>query len=212
MSGAGILFGASLFCFLVAFAAGGFALSGPKLGDFRAQCLQKTKTAFSSFRNARSSAARLSRARRFSRRKESLLLGELAPQLKSDSVPCVVQAAQKLGDAKDLSAVPVLCAALETSVNAQRPGWRDASAALADALAQIGDARALPLLYKLENVRGIGFIPNIRSAIARIEPHANLLRPGTQSDTDREQSLLRPLPNRDSIEPPAQLLRPTRQD
>ena len=117
-------------------------------------------------------------SKRPSRSRLSPLAQEYVPLLYTDHAPNVAVAARRLADAKDRSSVPALCAALEQCVNAQRPGWRDAAASISDALSQIGDGRALPLLRELENVRGIGFIPHVRSAIARIEPQASLLRPG----------------------------------
>jgi len=65
---------------------------------------------------------------------------------------------------------------LESCVSYQPLGWREIAVASTDALAQIGDPRSLPLLRRLETVRGIGLIPNIRHAIAIIDPQANLLR------------------------------------
>ena len=94
--------------------------------------------------------------------------------------PYVVEAAQELGAARDITAVPALMFVLENCVAQQPAGWREEAEALANALGQIGDGRALPMLRKLENVRGIGFIPAIRSAIARIEPNSSLLRASSQ--------------------------------
>jgi hypothetical protein len=102
----------------------------------------------------------------------------LVQELKSDYNPDAIAAAQRLGEQRDMSAVPSLIAVLETCVDEQRPGWCDVAAAIADALAAIGDRRALAVLYRLETVRGIGLIPSIRNAIAIIEPQTSLLRPG----------------------------------
>lgn len=115
----------------------------------------------------------------------------LAQQLFGSHTPYVIEAAQQLGAARDTTAVPALMAVLERCVDEQQPAWREVAEALANALAQIGDGRALPLLYRLENVRGIGFIPAIRSAIAAIEPQSSLLRAGNLESMDRG-SLLRP--------------------
>lgn len=209
MTGPGILFQASIFCFLLAVVLGGYAVL-----QHISTTLLETLVAVTGLGwiGRKSTDLKRMTAKSKASRKVTPLVQELIPQLYGEYTPYVVEAAEKLGESRDVTAVPALCAALETSVNAQKPGWRDVSAALADALASIGDGRALPLLYKLENVRGIGFIPNIRSAIARIEPHSSLLRPGSEADVAQTETLLRPLPNRDTVEPPAQLLRPSNRD
>jgi hypothetical protein len=79
-----------------------------------------------------------------------------------------------------------------------------------EALTKIGDRRALPILYRIENVRGIGFITNIREAIAAIEPQTSLLRPGS-ADLPPE-TLLRPVQSRVGPDEPALLLRATDSD
>lgn len=121
----------------------------------------------------------------------SPLAVELSPQLFGDYTPYVLDAARTLGEERDVTAVPSLVRALETCVDAQRPGWRERAEGLANSLAMIGDRRALPLLYRLENVRGIGLIPAIRGAIMVIEPHSSLLRPGNL-DPSTQEMLLRP--------------------
>ena len=135
---------------------------------------------------------RWSRQLRTAKERETPLAASLIPQLYGAYPPYVIEAAEKLGESKDRTAVPALMHVLEQCVDSQRPGWRDVAAALADALAAIGDGRALDLLYRLENVRGIGFIPNIRNAIAVIEPQAVLLRAGSADDTVQAAMLLRP--------------------
>jgi hypothetical protein len=135
----------------------------------------------------------------------SPLATALTPQLFGEYTPYVLEAAEKLGAERDTTAVPALLRALEQSVDVQRPGWRDRAEALANALARIGDRRALPLLYRLENVRGIGFIPAIRNAITSIEPQTSLLRPGS-ADYALPGTLLRPAQARPAEEP-ALLLR-----
>jgi hypothetical protein len=137
---------------------------------------------------------------------ESPLAARLTPQLFGDYTPYVIEAAEKLGQERDTTAVPALLRALEQSVDTQRPGWRDQAAALACALAQIGDRRALPLLYRLDNVRGIGFIPAIRSAITAIEPQTSLLRP-SYTGFDVPETLLRPAHDMRADVQPAVLLR-----
>lgn len=103
---------------------------------------------------------------------------ELTRQLLGSYTPYVIEAAEQLGATRDTAAVPHLMYALETCVNWQQPGWRDRAEAFVNALSRIGDRRALPLLSRLENVRGIGLLPAIRHAIAEIEPQTSLLRPG----------------------------------
>ncbi len=129
----------------------------------------------------------------------------LIPQLRGEYTPYVIEAATRLGEAGDMTAVPALMETLEEWIENQRPGWRDVAASIADALALIGDVRSLPLLKRLENVRGIGLIPNIRHAIAVIEPQANLLRPSHSEDA-LPINLLRP--SKDAREQPEMMLRP----
>ena len=122
------------------------------------------------------------RVRRLKTTQVSPLAETLTPLLQDSFSPHVIEAAEKLGAARDKSAVPALIAALERCVETQPPGWSEQAAALANALAQVGDRRALELLYRLDNVRGIGLIPAVRSAIAAIEPQTSLLRAGSQYD------------------------------
>ncbi len=136
----------------------------------------------------------------------SPLAETLTPQLQGEYSPYVIEAAERLGEARDVSAVPALIVALEHCVETQRPGWRDRAAALADSLGRIGDRRALPLLYRLDNVRGIGLIPAVRNAIASIEPQTSLLRAGS-ADNVPPQSLLRSVAQRPETEEAAILLR-----
>src|ERR1041385_3638572 len=105
--------------------------------------------------------------------------------------PYVIDTAVRLAEERDVTAVPALIIALQRCVDQQSPGWREVAEALVLALARIGDRRALNLLYRLENVRGIGIIPSIREAIAAIEPQTSLLRPGSADDALTE-TLLRP--------------------
>ncbi len=74
-------------------------------------------------------------------------------------------------------AVPALLYALEETIDQQPPGWRERAEALVKALGQLGDQRALPLLYQLSHVRGIGIIGAVRQAVHAIEPRSSLLRP-----------------------------------
>jgi HEAT repeat protein len=145
------------------------------------------------------------RARR-AKRQTSELVTELTEQLCGEYSPYVIEAAEKLGEAQDTTAVPALLLVLEDCVNVQRPCWRDVAEALIHALARIGDRRALPLLYRLETVRGIGVISTIRSAIATIEPQTSLLRAGSADDSVPE-SLLRPASALEAESDPALLLR-----
>jgi hypothetical protein len=141
-------------------------------------------------------------------RAESEKVREWTPILLHEHAPNVIRAAEKLGEAGDPSAVPALMNALEDVVDVQSPQWREAAIALVQALEKIGDRRALPLLYRLENVRGIGLIPAIRHAIAAIEPQTSLLRPGKMQDAP--QTLLRPAASAEHN--PATLMRPAEQD
>lgn len=150
----------------------------------------------------------LARAKRL----ESETARKLRPQLYSDDNEQVILAAQTLGTLHDRTAVPAMMEALESSVAYQPLGWREVAVALTNALSEIGDSRALPLLHRLENVRGIGLISHIRHAIATIEPQANLLRAGypnaipehllrpAQGTADAPELLLRPISNTDILD------------
>jgi len=103
----------------------------------------------------------------------------------------VIEASEKLGAARETAAVPALMHVLEQTVNTQPPDWCDTAEALVVALGKMGDRRALPLLHRLSNVRGIGLLTVVNEAINRIEPETRLLRPGSGDDLPRE-ILLRP--------------------
>ena len=127
----------------------------------------------------------------------SQLADWFTPRLQDSHVPNVILAAERLGEARDTTAVPDLMSALERCVETQPPGWSECAAALANALARIGDRRALPLLYRLDNVRGIGLIPAVRNAIAAIEPQTSLLRAGQRfrrSSGSSSSAPYRPVP------------------
>ena len=149
---------------------------------------------------------RWKQARHIRQSQFSPLAQTLTPQLQGEYSPYVIEAAEQLGAARDVTAVPALIIALEHCVETQRPGWRDRAAALAESLGRIGDRRALPLLYRLDNVRGIGLIPAVRNAIASIEPQTSLLRAGSR-DNVPPQSLLRSVAQRPETEDAAVLLR-----
>ncbi len=135
----------------------------------------------------------LGRQRKLKRslRDTSPLAEELVPMLYGDYTPYVVEAAQRLGENRETTAVPALLHVLEQTVNTQPPGWRDIAEALVVALGRMGDRTALPLLYRLLNVRGIGLISAVREAIDRIEPETSLLR-ASSADMLAGDSLLRP--------------------
>ena len=142
---------------------------------------------------------------------ESPQIAALIAELNGEYTPYIIEAAEQLGKARDKAAVPALLRVLEQSAENQRPGWREVSAALVNALADIGDGRALELLYRLENVRGIGFIPNVRNAIAIIEPQAVLLRASSETDSIQSGLLLRPAHGKNETDK-ALLLRATEAD
>ncbi|CCW34171.1 hypothetical protein CWRG_00815 [Chthonomonas calidirosea] len=122
----------------------------------------------------------------------SALVHELAPLLLSEDSRVAIDAAMRLADAGDCSAVPHLVHALRVTVEMQHPGWRERGEVFTEALAKLGDGRALPLLRELEDVRGIGFIPSIRRAILYLEPRSLLLRAGTLP-SDPPALLLQPV-------------------
>ena len=136
----------------------------------------------------------------------SPLAAKLTPDLLGSYSPYVIEAANQLAEARDATAVPVLITALEQCMENQPPGWSERASALANALARIGDRRALPLLYRLDNVRGIGLIPAVRNAIAAIEPQTSLLRPGSIHDVP-PHTLLRSVKQRPDAKEAAILLR-----
>ena len=125
------------------------------------------------------------------RRQASEFADRWIPLLYGDFKPYVIEAAEKLGAARENTAVPALMHVLEQTVNTQPPDWCDTAAALVVALGKMGDRRALPLLYRLSNVRGIGLLTVVNEAINRIEPETSLLRPGSADDLPRD-ILLRP--------------------
>ncbi|MCS6777515.1 MAG: HEAT repeat domain-containing protein [Chloroherpetonaceae bacterium] len=142
---------------------------------------------------------------RWAHQRETEQVAQWTPHLLGDYPPYVIEAARALGETRDPTAVPALLRVLEQCVDMQRPSWREIAEAIIDALAQIGDRRALPLLYRIENVRGIGLIPCIREAIAAIEPQTSLLRPGCPQSLS--EALLRPARHQPECEEPALLLR-----
>jgi len=129
--------------------------------------------------------------RKRSERRTSALANDLIPVLYGDFKPYVIEAAEKLGAARETTAVPALMHVLEQTVNTQPPDWCDTAEALVVALGKMGDRRALPLLVRLSNVRGIGLLTVVNEAINRIEPETSLLRPGSADDLPRDL-LLRP--------------------
>jgi hypothetical protein len=141
---------------------------------------------------------------------ESEFVASLTPQLLGEYVPYVIEAAEQLGEARDPTAVPALMSVLENCVDLQRPSWKEISEVVVKALSKIGDRRSLALLYRIENVRGIGIITEIRAAIAAIEPQTSLLRPGGLETTP--EMLLRPAQGRQTQEESALLLRAVESD
>jgi hypothetical protein len=138
-------------------------------------------------------------------RNTSSFADEWIPMLYGDYKPYVVEAAEKLGAARETTAVPALMHVLEQTVNTQPPDWCETAEALVVALGRMGDRRALPLLNRLSNVRGIGLLTVVHEAINRIEPETSLLRPGSADDLPRE-ILLRPAESCPETDP-ATLLR-----
>ena len=151
------------------------------------------------------------RKRRLAEDERSPLALRLTSDLLGNQSPDIIEAAELLGESRDVTAVPILILALERCIEAQPPGWSERATALAKALGQIGDRRALPLLYRLDNVRGIGLIPAVRNAIAAIEPQTSLLRPGSAEGMTPEL-LLRPMGMRSDPEEAHTLLRSQESD
>ncbi|MCW3100963.1 MAG: hypothetical protein JWL77_6581 [Chthonomonadaceae bacterium] len=142
---------------------------------------------------------------RRSARGASAFAEEWIPMLYGNYTPYVVEAAERLGAARETTAVPALMHVLEQTVNTQPPDWCETAEALVIALGKMGDRRALPLLQRLSNVRGIGLLTVVHEAIDRIEPETSLLRPGSADDLPRE-ILLRPAESCPETDP-ATLLR-----
>jgi hypothetical protein len=142
---------------------------------------------------------------RRSTRGASVFAEEWIPMLYGNYTPYIVEAAERLGGARETTAVPALMHVLEQTVNTQPPDWCETAEALVVALGKMGDRRALPLLQRLSNVRGIGLLTVVHEAIDRIEPETSLLRPGSADDLPRE-ILLRPAESCPDTDP-ATLLR-----
>lgn len=205
-----ILIGVGLFLLVLGFILGGLSLM--KIIPEPVVAVGSASTAITALSATLFQRARIWRRRTrlgWSQKAESELATSLTPHLFGDYSPYIIEAAEQLGAAKDMTAIPALMQALENCADAQRPGWREVAEVLVQTLAQIGDARALPLLYKLENVRGIGFIPAIRTAIAGLEPQTSLLRPGSADDTLAPVTLLRPMKHRMNEQEKELLLRAT---
>lgn len=147
---------------------------------------------------------------RWAHRHESELVASLTPHLLGDYSPYVIEAAETLGEARDATAVPALMRVLECCVDMQPPSWKETAEVVVKALAKIGDRRSLPLLYRIENVRGIGLISTIREAISAIEPQTSLLRPGGLEPLS--EILLRPAQGSRATEEPVLLLRAIESD
>lgn len=121
----------------------------------------------------------------------SPLAEEWIPMLYGVYTPYVVEAAERLGTAREMTAVPALLHVLEQTVKNQPPGWCDSAEAIVVALGKMGDRNALPLLYRLTSWRGIGFLTAVCEAIDRIEPETSLLRAYSADDLMQDR-LLRP--------------------
>jgi hypothetical protein len=113
------------------------------------------------------------------------------PVLYGNYMPYVVEAAERLGAARETTAVPALLHVLERTLHVQPPGWHEAAEAMVTALGKMGDRRALPLLQRLWNVREGDLLAVAQEAIDRLEPETSLLRPGS-ADSLPGATLLRP--------------------
>ncbi len=106
-----------------------------------------------------------------------------------------LEAAERLGDLNDTSAVPALLRAVER--------YRDDGPFLevvVQSLGRLRDPRALPALRTLSSGRHRALMERARAALAQIEPQATLLR-GAESPPARAEGLLRPASPGDSTEP-----------
>src|SRR5690348_15394692 len=75
----------------------------------------------------------LTQAARVQRAEQSEFAADWTPLLFGSHTGYIIEAAEKLGEARDTSAVPHLVYALEQCVDTQQPGWCDVGAALANA-------------------------------------------------------------------------------
>jgi hypothetical protein len=92
----------------------------------------------------------------------------LVQDLLSPYPPYAAAAAEKLGEIRDAAAVPSLINVLDRSVWRSESGWDIVCVAIVQALARIGDGRALPVLNRVRAARGVDFSDEVDSAITCI--------------------------------------------
>ncbi len=86
-------------------------------------------------------------------------------ELNGGYTPYVIEAAEKLGLSEELSVSPALLLVLERAVAEERAGWEDIAKAIIEALGNLGDPRALPVLLSLQTVKGVRHLPSLKTAI-----------------------------------------------
>lgn len=132
-------------------------------------------------------------------RGQSPLVRRVAVRLSSRRTKERMRAVELLRDMRDTSAVPALARAIQRYDHDPR-----LLQALVEAVGALGDPRALPAVRPLAHGRNQSLMEAARRALARLEPHATLLRPVENGHT-AEISLLRPAIS--SASPPETLLR-----
>jgi hypothetical protein len=113
-------------------------------------------------------------------------------ELSGSYTPYIIESAEKLGVCNEPSVTPALLLVLERAVAEQRSSWQDIVEAIIEALGNLGDPRALPVLESLRNVKEIRNLSALRIAIERLgvsASHAQLLRPVAYDPTVKSMLL-----------------------
>ena len=116
----------------------------------------------------------------------------IALRLIGDYAPFSIEAANELGKLRDLSGAPILMYGIERLIADEPGGWREMISAMVGALREIGDPKALPLLQRLQKMRGADEITGLTATIAELEHLIGLLRP-TECETQSGEILVRPV-------------------
>lgn len=131
----------------------------------------------------------------------------LAMRLLGGYVPFSIEAAEQIGELRDRGAVPLLMFAIEGLMMEKPGGWREMASATVGALRRIGDRKPLPLLRRLQNMRGSDEIEGLTECIAEMEGASVLLRPAANERSTGE-TLVRPAGCDSQLDGPEILLRP----
>lgn len=99
-------------------------------------------------------------------------------------------AAEHLGVIREAGAVPSLISVLDRSAWRSEDGWGTVCEAIVEALAKIGDGRALPVLNRVQGARGADFSIKVNAAIASM---TSLDPAGLDAMANRRVEVLAPL-------------------